>query len=204
MRGRWAASSVSPVQRVSHFDCQPCEQQASPAARTATAALNWCLRSGRIRRVPQGRTSLPYATPLLLVSSADGCGAGHLSNDEGQGQIHQGIFPSSNERLPGAGHQESVGQVRPAFWSSSARSSSLGQARPALCLLPMPGQRQQRLAAVAKQPSQGWQTSAVDSQLNTKHSASMPRSAPSSTETANPSVKGTSCANAHAAPYVER
>ena len=97
MRGRRAASLVSPASRVGHLEFQPCEQQASPAARAATVALNWCLRSRRIRRVAQGRTSLPYATPLLLSSSVDGCLVGRPSNDERQ--IHQQVFLPRQEAL---------------------------------------------------------------------------------------------------------
>ena len=47
-------------------------QQASPAARVSTVALNCCLRSTRIRRVGQARASLAHPTPLLLSAVARG------------------------------------------------------------------------------------------------------------------------------------
>ena len=204
MRGRWAASSVSPAQRVGHLDFQPCEQQASPAARTATVALNWCLRSRRIRRVAQGRTSLPCATPLLLSGSVDGCLVGHPSDDERQ--IHQQVF------LP---RQEAFvwGPKSRACWQRPGQSFGRGWQQGAFRLVKAIhpcafcqclGHGHLRLVTEVKTQVQGWQTSAVSSQFQTQHSVSMARSARSPAETANPSVKGTSCANAHAAPYVER
>lgn len=56
---------------------------------------------------------------------------------------------------------------------------------PPLCLLPVPDQGHQRLATKVKTQVQGWQTSAVGSQFQTQHSASMARSARAPTETAN-------------------
>ena len=67
--------------------------------------MNGCLRSSRSRRVAQGRTSLPYATPLLLSSSVDGRLACHPSDDEGQ--IHQQVFLSGKKRLFGGQDQKS-------------------------------------------------------------------------------------------------
>jgi hypothetical protein len=187
VKGRWAVSSVAPARRSGHLDFQPQEQQASPAARTATVAGNWCLRSRRSRRVAQGRTILPYATPLLLGSSGHGR-RGSQPADEHEDRIHQGLFLSGQERLPGGQDQQAWGSVRPASSSGPAARGSLPfQSIAPLCLLPVPGQGQQRLAAEAKQPSQGWQTPPIGGLLNT--------------QPANPSVKGTGL---RPAPYVER
>jgi hypothetical protein len=59
-----------------------------------------------------------------------------------------------------------------------------------LCLQPKLGRGHHRLAAEVKQPFKQWQTPLVGGLLNT--------------QPANLSVKGTSCAYAQDAPYVER
>ena len=183
VKGQWAVSSVALVQRAGRLDLQACEQQASPAARTAAVALNWCLRSSRIRRASQGRASLPYATPLLLSGSGYGRG-----DDEYQRQIRERVGLLSQPRFSRDRDQRSWLSVRLASSSRSvARGHLAGQYAPSLCRLPVAGQRYQRLAAEVKTQSQRWQTPPVGGLLNT--------------QPANPSVKGTGL---RPAPYVER
>ena len=183
MKGRWAMSSGALVQRFGRIEFQACEQQASPAARTAAVALNWCLRSRRIRRVSQGRASLPCAAPLLL----GGSGGGRRGN-EYQRPIRQLVVLSSQAPSSRRRDERASGSVRPA---SSSRSVPRGQLpcrfAPPLCRLPVAGQGRQRVAPGVKTQGQGWQTPPVGSLLNT--------------QPANPSVKGTGL---RPAPYVER
>lgn len=186
MRAWYAVPSAAVERRIGRLDRWPRPQQASPAARTAAAARNWCLRSRRIRRVAQGRTSLPYPTPLLLSCSGQGQRHGQRA-DEHKEPIRQRVVLARQEHLPGGQDQEPHGSLQAAFSSGPVGSSLSSSITPPWCHLPVPGQGWQRLAAKAVHPVKGWQTQAFGGLLNT--------------QPANPSVKGTGL---RPAPYVER
>ena len=166
MKTRCVASWVTPAPRSAHHGLHHLgSQQPSPAACCSAVASIWRLRSHRIKRVAQGRTSLPYTTPLLLGGSEQGFIAGHRLDDE--------------YRLKACCLGGLAGWCRLA---SSKNGGSDCRVWSVLC------ESCQRLVAAVKHPSQQWHTPAFVGLLHS--------------QTANPSVKGTS--RKRAAPYVER
>ena len=158
---------------------QPWPQQASPAAREGTVALNWCLRLPRIRRVGQAGTSLAHPTPLLLSGVATG-----LRRRQAR-QIHCSCGLRGHGSQKGAFGKTTFARVLVGQGLSSRSkqrgNTSITESLP--CRRRMPLTRSPRAAKQAL----GWQTPATVGLLQSQR--------------ANPSVKGTCLRQA---PYVER
>ena len=176
----WLAWSSSVVRaKVNSRVGQPWPQQASPAACEFTVALNWCLRSPRLRRVGQARASLAHPTPLPLSSVASGlrrrqAGQIHCSCGLGGHGSRKGAFGKATfARL--------LGGQGPSSGSRRGGNASITESLPSRRSSPLT-----RSTRTANQAS-GWQTPAVVGLLQSQR--------------ANPSVKGTCLRQA---PYVER